>query len=81
MDLDLLQSAVAARQPRFLADLERLVSLDCGSRDKAGVDAAGRLVEARLAEGPWAIEVCHLSAPLPANDPSPPVLLWSIPLR
>jgi hypothetical protein len=32
-------------------------------------------------QGPWAIEVCHLSAPLPANDPSPPVLLWSIPLR
>jgi hypothetical protein len=32
-------------------------------------------------EGPWAIEVCHLSAPLPADDPSPPVLLWSIPLR
>ena len=56
MDLDLLQSAVAARQPRFLADLERLVSLDCGSADKAGVDAAGRLVEARLAEGPWTVE-------------------------
>ena len=32
-------------------------------------------------EGSWAIEVCHLSAPLPASDPSPPVLLWSIPLR
>ena len=32
-------------------------------------------------EGAWAIEVCHLSAPLPASDPSPPVLLWSIPLR
>ena len=31
--------------------------------------------------GPWAIEVCHLSAPLPVGDPSPPVLLWSIPLR
>jgi glutamate carboxypeptidase len=56
VDLDVLQSAVAARQPRFLADLERLVSLDCGSADKAGVDAAGRQVEARLAEGPWMIE-------------------------
>jgi hypothetical protein len=34
-------------------------------------------------EGRWAIEVCHLSAssPLTALDPSPPVLLWSIPLR
>jgi hypothetical protein len=33
-------------------------------------------------EGRWAIEVCHLSAqaPLTARDPSPPVLLWSIPL-
>ena len=28
---------------------------------------------------PWAIEVCHLAAPLHASDPSPPVLLWSIP--
>ena len=32
-------------------------------------------------EGAWAIEVCHLSAPLDTSDPSPPVLLWSIPLR
>jgi hypothetical protein len=32
-------------------------------------------------EGRWAIEACHLSAPLHASDPSPPVLLWSIPLR
>lgn len=56
VDLDLLQSAVAARQPRFLADLERLVSLDCGSADKTGVDAAGRLVESRLVEGPWTVE-------------------------
>jgi hypothetical protein len=32
-------------------------------------------------EGRWAIEVCHLAAPLPSSDPSPPVLLWSVPLR
>ena len=33
-------------------------------------------------EGRWAIEVCHLAAaaPLDARDPSPPVVLWSIPL-
>jgi hypothetical protein len=34
------------------------------------------------AESRWAIEVCHLgaAAPLEARDPSPPVVLWSIPL-
>ena len=36
-------TAVAAAEPAFLADLERLVNTDCGSYTKAGVDAVGRL--------------------------------------
>lgn len=56
MDLTALQQAVQARRPLFLADLQSLVDLDCGSPDKAGVDAAGRLVEARLRSDGWDLE-------------------------
>ncbi len=56
MDLTQLQAAVEARRPLFLADLERLVNLDCGSPDKAGVDAAGRIAEERLTSDGWTIE-------------------------
>lgn len=34
--------------PQFLADLQALVSVDCGTANKAGVDAAGRLFRDRL---------------------------------
>ncbi len=37
-----------AALPTFLADLERLVSIDCGSYNKAGVDEAGRWTAAAL---------------------------------
>ena len=56
MDLFALQQAVEARRPLFLSDLQQLVDLDCGSYDKAGVDAAGRLVEARLVDDGWSVE-------------------------
>lgn len=56
MDLFALQQAVEARRPLFLSDLQQLVDLDCGSYDKAGVDAAGRLVEARLVQDGWSVE-------------------------
>ena len=51
-----MQTAVAARYPRFLTGLQALVDLDCGSPDKAGVDAAGRLVQALLEEGGWSVQ-------------------------
>ncbi len=51
-----LQQAVEARRPLFLTDLQRLVDLDCGSYDKAGVDTAGRIVEARLLDDGWKVE-------------------------
>jgi glutamate carboxypeptidase len=36
------------RLPQFLADLETLVNVDCGTANKAGVDAVGRLFRERL---------------------------------
>ena len=56
MDLSALQQSVAALRPRFESDLQRLVDLDCGSHDKAGVDAAGRIAEERLVGDGWAVE-------------------------
>ncbi|HEY3523507.1 MAG TPA: M20/M25/M40 family metallo-hydrolase, partial [Candidatus Limnocylindrales bacterium] len=47
-ELDALRAAVAAAEPAFLADLERLVNLDCGSYTKPGVDEVGRWVAERM---------------------------------
>ena len=41
-ELDAIRAAVDAARPAFLADLERLVNIDCGSYTKAGVDEVGR---------------------------------------
>ena len=56
VDLTVVQTEVHARYDRFVRDLERLVDLDCGSPNKAGVDAVGRIVEQRLAEGGWLVQ-------------------------
>ncbi|HEY8134808.1 MAG TPA: M20 family metallopeptidase [Candidatus Limnocylindrales bacterium] len=48
--LDELRSAVAAALPEYLADLERLVNIDCGSYTKHGVDEVGRWVADQLRE-------------------------------
>src|SRR5688572_7680397 len=48
--LEELRSAVTATQPDYLADLERLVNIDCGSYTKHGVDAVGRWVSDQLRE-------------------------------
>ncbi len=47
-ELEALRAAVAADEPAFLADLERLVNIDCGSYTKAGVDEVGRWTADRL---------------------------------
>src|SRR4051794_40587179 len=47
-ELDSLRAAVAAAEPTYLADLERLVNIDCGSYTKAGVDEVGRWTADRL---------------------------------
>ncbi len=49
-ELDALRSAIAADLPAYLADLERLVDIDCGSYTPAGVDEIGRFVASFLAE-------------------------------
>ncbi len=49
-ELHSLRERVAAGEGRFLADLERLVNVDCGSYTKAGVDEVGRWVANRFSE-------------------------------
>lgn len=41
----------------YLADLERLVNIDCGTSNKAGVDAVGGMVHDMLAERDWSVRV------------------------
>ncbi len=43
-ELQALRMAVERSEPRYLADLERLVNIDCGSYTKSGVDEVGRWV-------------------------------------
>ncbi len=45
-ELTALEAAVRAAEPAYLADLERLVNIDCGSYTPAGVDEVGRFVAA-----------------------------------
>jgi glutamate carboxypeptidase len=47
-ELETLREAVERVEGAFLADLERLVNVDCGSYTKEGVDEVGRWVRARL---------------------------------
>ena len=48
LQLDELRSALTAAQADYLADLERLVNIDCGSYTKHGVDEVGRWVAQQL---------------------------------
>ena len=50
VELDALRTAVGADMPAYLADLERLVDIDCGSYTPTGVDAVGRWVAAFLTD-------------------------------
>jgi glutamate carboxypeptidase len=45
-----LQEAVTARLPRFLAELEALVNIDCGSYTPAGVNRVADAVETSLSD-------------------------------
>ena len=49
-ELDALRAAIGADLPVYLADLRRLVSIDCGSYTRAGVDEVGRWVGAFFTE-------------------------------
>ena len=48
-ELDGLRAAIGADLPVYLADLERLVNIDCGSYTAGGVNEVGRWVAAFLA--------------------------------
>ena len=82
-DLDALRAAVERALPAYLADLERLVNIDCGSYTKAGVDEVGRWTRARL-EALGATVTSHpndaglgetVIADLVGEDPDGPTLL------
>jgi glutamate carboxypeptidase len=48
LELDSLRASIGAELPAYLADLERLVNIDCGSYTPDGVDEVGRWVAAFL---------------------------------
>ena len=82
-DLDALRAAVEGGLPAYLADLEQLVNVDCGSYTKAGVDEVGRWTRARL-EALGAIVTSYpndaglgetVIADLAGSDPDGPTLL------
>lgn len=50
VDLAALQTAVAGRHPRYLAELQQLVSIDCGSYTPLGVNRVADVVAAALTE-------------------------------
>jgi glutamate carboxypeptidase len=82
-ELAALRGAVAAEEGAFLADLERLVNIDCGSYTKAGVDEVGRWTAAFLRSLGFRV-VSHpnerdlgetLVGTLHGSDPDGPTLL------
>ena len=56
VELDTLRSAIGADLPAYLADLERLVDIDCGSYTPSGVDEVGRWVASFLTDLGAAVE-------------------------
>jgi len=56
LDLVASSAVLEARRDPFLRDLTTLCSLDCGTDDKEGVDAVGRLVEALLVARGFSVE-------------------------
>jgi len=55
-ELDALRAAIRATEPAYLADLERLVNIDCGSYTPAGVDQVGAFVAEFLAAAGATVE-------------------------
>ena len=55
-ELAAIEAAVRAAEPAYLADLERLVNIDCGSYTPAGVDDVGSFVAGFLADSGARVE-------------------------
>jgi len=56
-DLTAIEASMRADETAYLADLERLVNIDCGSYTPAGVDEVGRFVAGFLADLGASVEV------------------------
>ena len=56
-DLTAIEASLRADETSYLADLERLVNIDCGSYTPAGVDEVGRFVAGFLADLGATVEV------------------------
>ena len=56
-ELDRLRTFMTGALPTYLADLERLVNIDCGTYNKAGVDEVGRWFAEQLTELGGAVSV------------------------
>ena len=64
LDLAALRTAVEARHPRYLVELEQLVNIDCGSYTPAGVNRVADFVAGALAElGATVERTPHTAAP------------------
>ncbi len=82
-ELTVLGAAFRRALPAFLADLERLVNIDCGSYTRAGVDEVGRWTADRLrALGGRVTSYPNdqdlgetVVADIPGDDPDGPTLL------
>ena len=58
-ELDQLRTFMTAQLPAYLADLERLVNIDCGTYNKAGVDEVGRWFAAQMTSMGADVSVDH----------------------
>ena len=56
-ELTALEATIRADEPAYLADLERLVNIDCGSYTPAGVDEVGRFVASFMTEHGATVDV------------------------
>jgi glutamate carboxypeptidase len=82
-ELAAIRARVEAAYPAYLADLERLVNVDCGSYTKAGVDVIGRWTAERLRRLGFSVTVHGNDRDLgdtvvgeaPGIDPAGPTLL------
>ncbi len=57
VDLDRLTALMTAQLPAYLADLQRLVDIDCGSYTKVGVDEVGRWVASAFGDLGASVEI------------------------
>ncbi len=63
MDVHALRDLVARREPAFLAELQAMVDVDCGSFSPEGVNAIADRCEARFRAGGWDVErIRHVPA-------------------